>query len=149
MKRRFKDVRPAIVPPKVMRQIPGESYQERHKRRLETNVKGKNEVESFCGCNGLKLAITNNGHHWSIYYLAAVIGVDPQWAEWWPSSAKLVFRKQWKKGVHCHDYTQLIAECKTRLGTETQNALRAASPTGSIGAQSDRSDMEVSIGTQR
>jgi hypothetical protein len=35
----------------------------------------------------------------------------------------------------------------TSATNETQNALRAALPTGGIGAQSDRSEMEVPYGT--
>jgi hypothetical protein len=133
VKRRFKDVRKASAPAKLVRFHPGESHVERHRRRLGINQQGQQAVDEFCTRNELKLAITNNWHHWSIYHVTAQPG-DPQWAEWWPSSAKLVFRKQWRKGIHCHDYTQLIAECEKQLALETQNALRAASPTGCIGA---------------
>jgi hypothetical protein len=27
--------------------------------------------------------------------------------EWWPRTAKMVVNKQWNKGVHVHDVTQL------------------------------------------
>ncbi|HJX11513.1 MAG TPA: hypothetical protein VJ733_13580 [Candidatus Binatia bacterium] len=29
-------------------------------------------------------------------------------AEWWPSSTKLVFDKQWNRGCYCHDYRQAL-----------------------------------------
>jgi hypothetical protein len=97
---------------------PNEGHAERHQRRLAENQKGKDYVEAFCGRSSLKLVITNNWNHWSVYPKAAKPG-DPQWAEWWPSSAKLVFRKQWKQGIHVHDYLQFVAELQKRLEVET------------------------------
>lgn len=114
---KFKDVRQAVVPPKLIQRQPGEHYRDRHERRLLANLPGQDAVSEFCAASGLRLAVTSNGHHWSIYPATAQPG-DPQFAEWWPSSAKLVFRKQWQKGIHCHEYLQLIVELKTQLAKE-------------------------------
>jgi len=62
----------------------------------------------------LQLKISNDGHHWSFYAFNAAPG-DKQLFEWWPSSAKLVINKQWKKGIHVHDLSQLIGVAENRL----------------------------------
>jgi len=80
--------------------VPGESTSERHERRLLANLGAEESVREWCVQNKIKLTITNHGHHWQL-----ILG--KQRAEWWPSSAKLIFNKEWRKGIHCHDYTQL------------------------------------------
>ena len=64
--------------------------------------------------NWISLVVTNKGHHWSFYAHNAKSG-DSQLFEWWPASAKLVIAKQWKKGIHVHDVTQVIAIAEERL----------------------------------
>jgi hypothetical protein len=58
---------------------------------------------------GLTLRILNSGHHY-IFEGTGFLG------EWWPSSAKLVFNKQWKRGVHCHAWDQVFNEIDKYLG---------------------------------
>ena len=79
----------------------GEGFRTRHARRLSANLEQEANVRRWCAQRGLKLRITNEGHHWQItdgFFLA----------EWWPSSAKLVIGKKWHDGIHCHDYKQML-----------------------------------------
>jgi hypothetical protein len=57
-------------------------------------------AEQWCLERGLSLSISNEGHHWKLQGTTLL-------AEWWPSSAKLVFDKQYERGIHCHDIEQL------------------------------------------
>ena len=74
---------------------------ERHTRRLHGNLRYEAEVRESCRTRGFNLRVTNTGHHWQLTKQNFL-------AEWWPSSAKLVFNKQWEKGCHCHDYRQAL-----------------------------------------
>jgi hypothetical protein len=56
----------------------------------------------------LALRINNGGHHW-------IFERDKFFAEWWPSSAKLVFQRQYQRGVHVYDWTQAAREIERRL----------------------------------
>ena len=79
----------------------GEDFRMRHARRLSANLEQEANVRRWCGQRGLKLRITNEGHHWQITDGGFL-------AEWWPSSAKLVIGKKWHDGIHCHDYKQAL-----------------------------------------
>ena len=79
----------------------GEAPMERHTRRLHSNLRYDAEVREWCRARGFALRTTNDGHHWQLTK-------DKFIAEWWPSSAKLVFNKQWNQGCHCHDYRQAL-----------------------------------------
>ncbi len=56
-------------------------------------------------------------------------------------------RQDWDKCPPTHEVVRAELERRRVENNKTQNAMRAASPTGSIVAQSDRSDMEVLNGT--
>ena len=78
-----------------------ESGSDRHSRRLHFNVKNVAVIQQWCLDKKISLYIRNQGHHW--------IFIDgTRKAEWWPSSAKLVFNKKRKQGIHVHDYLQVI-----------------------------------------
>ena len=79
----------------------GEDFRTRHARRLSANLEREDEVRRWCEQRRLTLRITNEGHHWQITDGGFL-------AEWWPSSAKLVIGKHWQKGIHCHDYKQVL-----------------------------------------
>ena len=79
----------------------GETASDRHERRLNGNIKMSKIVSKWCEDKGITVKITNHGHHWAMFRAGHL-------AEWWPSSAKLVFNKQFDKGIHCHDVHQLI-----------------------------------------
>lgn len=88
--------------------IPGESFRKRHHRRLETNLEMLPAFQEWCAQHDLKVEVTNDGHHWRIY--------GPKlFCEWWPSSAKLVFAKNYRKGIHCHDIEQVSKLILTKV----------------------------------
>ncbi len=105
---RFRDIKgmgpSKIIPRKVQ---PYEPPMGRHTRRLNANIEYEVEVRDWCTAHGVGMAITNEGHHWKFFYEGKV-------AEWWPSSAKLVFQKAYRQGTHCHDYEQLKAALMRR-----------------------------------
>jgi len=79
----------------------GESASDRHARRKYSNLKWENKLKLWASAAGYLVQINNDGHHW-------ILTKGTTRVEWWPSSAKLVFNQQWKGGIHCHDYQQLI-----------------------------------------
>ena len=44
----------------------GESFKQRHARRLDANLEQEVKVREWCRQRGLTLRITNEGHHWQI-----------------------------------------------------------------------------------
>ena len=92
----------------------GEAPMERHTRRLHSNLHYEVQVREWCRKHDFNLRITNQGHHWQLTK-------DKFIAEWWPSSAKLVFNKQWNRGCHCHDYRQAL-EMIERVYVKPQQA---------------------------
>lgn len=81
----------------------GEDAANRHQRRLYINLKLQGEVKGWAKANKIDLQIKNDGHHWIFKFHRSV-------AEWWPSSAKLVFNRAYEAGIHVHDYKQLMKE---------------------------------------
>jgi hypothetical protein len=114
-RKRFEDVRPAETPAKLCRRQRGESWRQRHERRKETAVSPASltMIQNFCQSRGLTLAIKNNNHHFIIR--RPVDKPGEHLAQWWPQTAKLIFRCQWSRGVHCHDAAQLIFEISRQL----------------------------------
>lgn len=80
--------------------IDGEAAMVRHDRRKDAFTNCRGQFEKFCVHQGFKLKIHNDDHHWQISHGKTLI-------EFWPSSAKLIINKQWKSGIHVHDYKQL------------------------------------------
>ena len=106
MSKRYSDVQkagPSGLVPYVY------AKQSRHCRRLETALRFRDELAWWCYHHGLKLSIYNEGHHWKLEKPGFV-------AEWWPSSAKLIFDKKWDAGIHVHDIEQLATLVEKRLG---------------------------------
>jgi len=89
--------------------IEGEDPKKRHSRRLETNLQFEGEVKGFCEKHGLKLTVSNHGQHWQF---SREHSKTARQIDWWPSSAKLVYDKNWEAGKHVHDYKQLIGILK-------------------------------------
>jgi hypothetical protein len=87
--------RSVIVPFK-----PGETAGERHSRRLKSALAAKPQLEKACHALGISVEVSNEGHHWRFN--------GPFFAEWWPSSAKLVFNRCYSKGWHVHDWAQVL-----------------------------------------
>lgn len=83
----------------------------RHDGRLRDALGGSDNVSIWCRENGLDLKIANGGHHWMI----TGGGIR---AEWWPSSAKLVFDKDFQNGIHTHGWDQLLELIGGRIKRE-------------------------------
>lgn len=93
---------------KIAPYIHGEPAKKRHARRYDTAHKYVDRLKSFCEKRGIGLRVNNDGHHF-------IFDKNGSVAEWWPSSAKLVFNKQWRRGIHCHDYEQVIEQLSKKL----------------------------------
>ncbi len=92
----------SVGPSKLVPYIPDEDASHRHQRRLGVAHGFEDRLLDFCKEHGLTLTKKNDGQHWIFQ------GTGRFLAEWWPSSAKLVFGKKWDKSIHCHDAEQLI-----------------------------------------
>ena len=99
--------RSAVVP-----HVKEESWRQRHQRRLYVNLRHSSEVQAWCFERSVRVTITNHGHHWKFMYCGG------RQAEWWPSSAKLVFDRRYRQGIHCHDYGQVLRTLAKRWGLE-------------------------------
>ena len=110
---------------KVVPFIPGEPKTARHARRLEISLLHLDAVKAWCDNHRVKLTVSNERHHWKFT-------IDGRVAEWWPSSAKLVLEKQYNRGIHCHDFRQLLDVLRSewlvgKLMEEQNEATKAAS----------------------
>src|SRR5690348_4211933 len=86
----------------------GESHSDRHGRRLNDALRFESVLQAWCDERGVALKVSNEGHHWRF--------MSPKvFAEWWPSSAKLVFDKKYQNGVHCHDVEQVATLLAKRI----------------------------------
>ena len=104
---KYRDIR-SLGKSKLVPPLHGETASQRHERRLLANLRNDWKVKDWCSQNGVTLKITNDGNHWKFEKVGFV-------AEWWPSSAKLVFQCRYTKGVHAHDWEQVIAEFAARF----------------------------------
>lgn len=74
----------------------------RHDRRLRDALRDHDAVVARMDEVGVSVDVKNSGHHW-------VFSIDSKaFAEWWPSSAKLVFDKKYYHGIHTHGSDQLV-----------------------------------------
>jgi hypothetical protein len=99
----------------------GESASDRHARRKHSNLKWQSEIRLWASAAGYLVQINNDGHHW-------ILTKGTTRVEWWPSSAKLVFNQQWKGGIHCHDYQQLIQLIQQRVERQKAEQVFQAEP---------------------
>jgi len=88
---------------KIVPYLPGESPSQRHERRKVSAEKNEQWLREVLCELGVTLTVHNEGHHWKMVSESMV-------AEWWPSSAKLVFNKKYHLGNHCHDHEQVAAK---------------------------------------
>lgn len=93
---------------KICPLVKGESAGKRHRRRLKVSMESCKELEDWCKKYGIRLTITNKGHHWR----ASKGGIA---VEWWPSSAKVIINKKWPHGQHVHDWRQFQAILEKRF----------------------------------
>lgn len=85
---------------KLVPYIPDEDPKARHARRHAAAADARERLEAFCSERGIEIAIKNDGHHWRFVK-------GQRSADWWPSSAKMVFDQKWERGVHVHGFAQV------------------------------------------
>lgn len=108
MRQRYSDSRSAGRSESVP-YIPGEPKGDRHERRLRAGLDVEQELSAWCRERGVALEIKNEGHHWRFTHGKKAL-------DWWPSSAKMVFGGQWKRGLHVHDAGQARKQVKRFFG---------------------------------
>jgi hypothetical protein len=86
---------------KIVPFIPGEAAMDRHDRRKNENLKRADTMRTWCRAVDVSFKISNDGHHWRFRS-------GDRFAEWWPSSAKLVRQGDYDRGIHVHDVHQAI-----------------------------------------
>ena len=97
---KYRDTR-SLGPSEAVPFVPGEDAADRHVRRAREAVdQAKPAMVAFARF-GVTLTIMNFGGHWIMTH-------GSRRAEWWPSSAKLVVNQKWQRGIHAHDWTQVL-----------------------------------------
>ena len=100
---------------------PGESWKDRHQRRLRHALRGdiQKAVAKWCDRYSVHLEIKNDGQHWIMNPSGWPLRPDGScplhFAQWWPSSAKLIPACMWSEGVHCHDTEQVLTQLRRWL----------------------------------
>ena len=100
---KYRDIRGMGTSQLVPRRVGGyETPRQRHERRLTENLtQGRPILQEWCDQRGIVMTVANHGHHWRFR-------LGTKLAEWWPSSAKLVCEKHYRRGTHCHNYRQVM-----------------------------------------
>jgi hypothetical protein len=88
---------------------PREYMRQRRERRLERNTSAAHQAKTWADRNGFALRVNNEGHHW-MWQKGGFV------AEWWPSSAKLVFHHNYDRSFHAHDWTAVIPFLESKRG---------------------------------
>jgi len=114
---------------------PGEDTSDRHYRRKGVARRMLDAAQDWCLLNGVALLVKNEGHHWLFRWVCSEEEVLSRGviletvkqkrriciAEWWPSSAKLIFDKLWRGGVHCDGWLQVQKELCKRWNIQEQD----------------------------
>lgn len=104
-RKRYQDTRSAgrsqVVPKGVG------DWRSRHRRRLEAAVTTQELLFSWCAAQGINVQVSNQNHHWTFWRTDKARKV----VEWWPASAKLVVGREYRRGIHVHDF----AQCREQL----------------------------------
>ena len=85
---------------------PREYLRQRRDRRLERNTTALHEAKTWADQHGFSLRVNNEGHHW-MWQKNGLL------AEWWPSSAKLVFNRNYDRCVDAYDWRTVISFLET------------------------------------
>jgi hypothetical protein len=94
---------------KLVPYLKKETGAQRHERRKREAITAEHLLRQDLEKLGLTLRVSNEGHHWKMTRPGLIV-------EWWPSTAKLVFNKAYRGGIHCHDRFQVIGLiCARRL----------------------------------
>ncbi len=88
---------------------PREYVRQRRLRRLDRNRSAADHAKTWADRHGFTFDVNNEGHHW-IWQKGKFV------AEWWPSSAKLVFNRDYDRSCHAHDWTAVIPFLENKTG---------------------------------
>lgn len=108
---KYADKRTARTKSTLCKRKQHEDWRTRHKRRFNVAQESASIATAWADENGWKFSVKNNGHH----FIFDRPGDDPKihFAQWWPQTAKLVIKHEWKRGIHCHDIHQVITEIES------------------------------------
>ena len=117
---KFRDSRKASTASVACPHRRHESAKDRHLRRLATaaHPTSQKTAGDWCDASGFTFARKNKGEHW-IFYRGSCEDKELL-AEWWPRTAKFVWRKKWNEGIHCHDVGQVIGEIERLVRKESR-----------------------------
>ena len=101
----------APVAPVVVTYIPGESYQDRHKRRIECSQPFCDTAARWSENHGIDLLISRRSRYWRFTR-------GDQIAEWWPGMAKCLLNRDDLNGIHIHEFPQLLVILKSHFGVD-------------------------------
>lgn len=93
-------------PSRAVPLIPGEAAMDRHYRRKISAMADERRARLALAAVGIEMSISNNGHHWRMF--RSDLMAPGFFAEWWPSSAKLVINSRWRDGIHVHDVDRMV-----------------------------------------
>ncbi len=75
-------------------------WRKRHQERKEFNLKRRKRLEDWANKHGYTFKVMNQSH-W-------ILTRKTKRCEWWPGTAKLVINQQFDRGIHAHDWLQVI-----------------------------------------
>lgn len=76
--------------------------------RVQCALEGQGMAVEEAAALGATLRVTNNGHHWTF------TDCDGRVAEWWPSTGKLVFDKEWRRTLRAFTLADVMREIYAR-----------------------------------
>jgi hypothetical protein len=100
--------------------VPGERWNDRHQRRMETALDMEDVVRRDLGerDDQLRLVIPTDGH-WQVRDLDRARGSGRRIvAQWWPQSGRFVAGENYSRARKCHDVHQMIAALGRVLAEE-------------------------------
>jgi hypothetical protein len=73
----------------------------RHGKRLDAALADLSDCIAWGKAKGITIDVKNDGHHWQFRRDEKLV------AQWWPSSAKFIYRSDFKNGIHAHGWDQV------------------------------------------
>ena len=86
--------------PRLMQPRPGETWQQRHARRLATARLCEPTMRSWLSLHGIALAVERDGNYWRMERGGHI-------AEWWPAYAALAIDRDYGHRVRAQDHLQV------------------------------------------
>lgn len=97
-----------VGPPKLVRKKRGETWKDRHQRRLDAAVEHRELLETFGAVHGIEVKLLDEGRYWRFILHRGDGGKWGNEARWWPEEGDLKLGKGIKcKHIHTHDVVQV------------------------------------------